>query len=68
MRDVIGPRQTEMALTSGQMFSAPEALKIGLIDAMVSNKDEAIAEAQKFIARFKKIPCKLNLITANKLW
>ena len=58
MKDVIGPRQTELALTSGHMFPAPEALKIGLIDAMVSNKDEAIAEAQKFLSRFTKIPCK----------
>ena len=56
MRDVIGARQTELALTSGKMFSAPEALKIGLIDVMVSNKDEAIQEARSFIARFERIP------------
>ncbi|KAK3909936.1 Enoyl-CoA delta isomerase 1, mitochondrial [Frankliniella fusca] len=56
MRDVLGHRQTEMALTSGRMFSAPEALKLGLIDAMVTNKAEAITEAQKFIAQFAKIP------------
>ncbi|XP_026285261.1 enoyl-CoA delta isomerase 1, mitochondrial [Frankliniella occidentalis] len=56
MRDVIGHRQTELALTTGRLFSAPEALKIGLIDSMVSNKAEAMAEAQKFITQFAKIP------------
>lgn len=56
MRDVVGPRQTEMALTAGKMFTAQEALNIGLIDQMVSNKEEALAEAEKFIARFAKIP------------
>ncbi|XP_034232488.1 enoyl-CoA delta isomerase 1, mitochondrial-like [Thrips palmi] len=56
MKDAVGRRQAEMALTAGKMFSTQEALNIGLIDKMVSNKEEAIAEAQKFIAQFAKIP------------
>ncbi|KAJ1522968.1 hypothetical protein ONE63_002105 [Megalurothrips usitatus] len=56
MREAVGPRQTELALTSGKMFTATEALNIGLVDQLVSNKEEALAEAHKFIARFAKIP------------
>lgn len=68
MKDAIGLRQAEMALTAGKMFSTQEALNIGLIDKMVSNKEEAIAEAQKFIAKFAKIPRKYSPLSELSCW
>lgn len=56
MKDAVGLRKTELALTAGKMYSTQEALDMGLIDKMVSNKEEALAEAHKFIAQFAKIP------------
>ncbi|XP_059476411.1 enoyl-CoA delta isomerase 1, mitochondrial-like [Neocloeon triangulifer] len=48
-------RQTELALTTGRMFSTEEALKIGLIDEVATDKADAIAKAEKFLGLFAKI-------------
>nr|XP_018901712.1 PREDICTED: enoyl-CoA delta isomerase 1, mitochondrial-like [Bemisia tabaci] len=56
MVSIIGPRQTELALTSGKLFSAQEALKIGLIDELVASEEEALASSDKFFGLFKRIP------------
>lgn len=59
MVSIIGPRQTELALTSGKLFSAQEALKIGLIDELVASEEEALASSDKFFGLFKRIPGKI---------
>ncbi|XP_008190991.2 enoyl-CoA delta isomerase 1, mitochondrial [Tribolium castaneum] len=56
MRNVIGTRQTELALTSGNLFSTDEALKIGMIDEVAASKEDGIARAEKFCGRFARIP------------
>jgi Delta3-Delta2-enoyl-CoA isomerase len=48
-------RNAELALTTGQMFSTDEALKVGLIDEIASDKADAIARAEKFLSQFAKI-------------
>lgn len=58
MRDAIGSRQTELALTTGRMFSAQEALDVGLIDKIVPSKEKALADARVFISKFARIPRK----------
>jgi len=56
MKNTIGFRQAEQALTMGTLFKTDEALKIGLVDEMVENKDEAIRQCTVWLDKFKKIP------------
>lgn len=56
MRNTIGIRQTELALTTGRLFKTEEALQVGLIDEIVKDKAEGIAKAEEFIKKFAKIP------------
>lgn len=56
MRNVLSRRDAELALTMGKMFSTEEALKVGLIDSVAKDKDDAITQANDFLAKTKKIP------------
>lgn len=56
MRQTIGDRQAELALTTGKMFTTEEALKVGLIDEIANDKAECLAKAEKFLSRFAKLP------------
>ncbi|XP_067008574.1 enoyl-CoA delta isomerase 1, mitochondrial isoform X2 [Anabrus simplex] len=56
MTNVIPPRQAELALSTGKMFTTEEALKVGLIDEIANDKQDAIAKAEKFLAMMAKIP------------
>jgi hypothetical protein len=56
MRNAIGERQAELALLSGKMFSVEEALKVGLVDEMARDKDDAIQRAQNFISDQSCLP------------
>nr|XP_023013139.1 enoyl-CoA delta isomerase 1, mitochondrial-like [Leptinotarsa decemlineata] len=56
MKNVIGQRKSEIALTTGHIHSADEALQIGLVDEVVADKEEAIARGEAFLKRFGKIP------------
>lgn len=60
LRNVISSRQTELALSTGQLFTADEALKIGLIDEIATDKADAIAKAEKFLLRMSQISSKYN--------
>jgi len=64
MRDIIGVRQTELALTRGTLFSAEQAHKIGLIDEIVDNQEKALEQARTFIDGFKKIPRKSSVFAS----
>lgn len=55
MRNVISTRQAEQALTLGTLFSSEEAIKIGLVDELASDKEDAIARCEKFLLQFAKI-------------
>ncbi|XP_044752679.1 enoyl-CoA delta isomerase 1, mitochondrial-like [Coccinella septempunctata] len=63
MEDIIGRRQSELALTSGRMFSAEEALSYGLIDEIAENKEEAFSKSIAFCNLFKNIPPKARATT-----
>lgn len=55
MRNVMSIRDTEKALTLGTMFSTEEALKVGLIDEIASDKQDALDRCEQFIAQFAKV-------------
>lgn len=49
MRNVIGERQAEKALIAGTMFSSEEALKIGLVDEIATDREDLMNRANKFL-------------------
>ncbi|KAJ3663021.1 hypothetical protein Zmor_007332 [Zophobas morio] len=67
MKNTIGGKQTEFALTAGTLFETEEALKIGLVDEVAQSKHEAIEKAEKFLNKFKRIPPHARSITKAKL-
>lgn len=56
MKNVVGHRQAELALTSGRMFTGEEALKVGLVDELAADKTDALAKAEAFLKLFAQIP------------
>jgi len=63
MVKTVGERQTELALTLGTLFSADQALSIGLVDKVVSSKEEALDVATKQMRAFTKIPKEARHVT-----
>lgn len=49
MRNVIGERQAEKALIAGTMFSSEQALDIGLVDEIATDKNDLMQRANKFL-------------------
>ncbi|KAF2879917.1 hypothetical protein ILUMI_26246 [Ignelater luminosus] len=56
MQNTISKRDTELALTTGRLFKTEEALKVGLIDEIASDKAQALSQAEAFLNRFEMIP------------
>lgn len=67
MMNVIGRRQTELALTSGRMFTTEEASKIGLIDEIAENSEEAMIKCRAFLQLFEKISPSARAATKNMI-
>lgn len=63
MRNVLPPRQAEQALTLGTLFTTDEALKVGLIDEIAANKEEALDRCEKYLLKFSKIDSTARAIT-----
>lgn len=55
LRDIISPRNAEMALTLGTLFKTDEALRIGLVDEVAADKAEAIAKCEAFLLKHQKV-------------
>ncbi|XP_076279684.1 enoyl-CoA delta isomerase 1, mitochondrial isoform X4 [Lasioglossum baleicum] len=72
--DVIGYRKAEIACLRGSLFPPKEALQIGLVDELATDKTEAVNKCQKYIEEFKNIPAlgrsktKLLLRESNLRW
>jgi len=56
MLNAVGHRQTELALMLGTLFTADQALSIGLVDKVVQDREECLAEATKMVHKLVKIP------------
>lgn len=56
MQSILSTRQSEIAILNGVLFTSEEALKVGLIDEIASDKNEAITKCEKYLNRLKKIP------------
>ena len=56
MLNTVGQRQTELALMLGTLFTADQALTVGLVDQGVQEREECLAEATKMVHRLVKIP------------
>lgn len=67
MKNTISGRDAELALTMGTMFSTDEALNIGLIDETATDKADAIAKAESFLAKTAKIPATARRLTKMTL-
>ncbi|XP_015588532.1 enoyl-CoA delta isomerase 1, mitochondrial-like isoform X2 [Cephus cinctus] len=52
----IGHRNAELALLRGTLFSPQEALRIGLVDELATDKADAISKCENYIASFARIP------------
>lgn len=63
MRNVLPVRQAEQALTLGTLFSTDEALQVGLIDEVASDKEDALARCEKFLLQFAKVDPNARAIT-----
>lgn len=66
MRNTIPSRVAEMALTLGKLFTTEEALKIGLIDEIAKDKEEAIKKCENFIQKYQKIPSLARSLTKQQ--
>ncbi|XP_014232185.1 enoyl-CoA delta isomerase 1, mitochondrial-like [Trichogramma pretiosum] len=67
MISTIGYRQAELALMRGSLFKPDEALKIGLIDEIASDKNDALAKSQKYITSYARIPTEAREATKLSL-
>ncbi|XP_032520654.2 enoyl-CoA delta isomerase 1, mitochondrial-like [Danaus plexippus] len=67
MTNTIPVREAEYALTTARMFNVEEALKVGLIDEVATDKDDAIAKCKGFIGKFDRIPALARSITKLKM-
>lgn len=63
MRNVLPPRQAEQALTLGTMFTTDEALKVGLIDEIATDKEDAIAKCEQYLLQYAKVSVDARAIT-----
>lgn len=64
-QNVIGFRQSELALTAGYMFKTDEALKVGLIDDVAENRNEGMSKAEAFLNKFTQVSPKARSITKS---
>ncbi|CAL7935780.1 unnamed protein product [Xylocopa violacea] len=72
--EALGPRRAELALLRGTLFNPKEALEIGLVDELASDKENALKRCKDYITGFKNVPfegrqkTKVDLRKRNSLW
>ncbi|XP_049874318.1 enoyl-CoA delta isomerase 1, mitochondrial-like [Pectinophora gossypiella] len=67
MLNTISRREAEQALTSAKLYKAEEAYKVGLVDDLVADKEEAVEKCRQFIKKFDKIPSFARVLTKQKV-
>jgi len=63
MLNTVGHRQTELALMLGTLFTADEALSIGMVDKVVNSREECIEAANKVVGQLTRIPSEARHVT-----
>uniref|UniRef100_A0A3P8YBT0 Enoyl-CoA delta isomerase 1, mitochondrial n=1 Tax=Esox lucius TaxID=8010 RepID=A0A3P8YBT0_ESOLU len=66
MINTVGNRTAEVALQLGLLYSAPDALKIGLVDQLVP-QDQVLTAAQENMAKWLAIPDPARQITKSMM-
>ncbi|KAJ6649931.1 Enoyl-CoA delta isomerase 1, mitochondrial [Pseudolycoriella hygida] len=66
-RNVLSTREAEKALTLGTMFSSDEALKVGLVDEIATDKADSINKCENFLLEFKKVSSMARAFTKQSL-
>lgn len=56
MSDVMGKRQTAQAVLSSTLFATEEAFRIGLIDEMADNAEDALEKAESYLDMYRDMP------------
>lgn len=56
MSDVIGRRQTAQAVLSSTLFTSEEAFRIGLIDEMATDANDALEKAESYLDMYRDMP------------
>lgn len=56
MKTLIEAKEAERSLLFGTIYSSQDALKIGLIDELASDKNDAIAKCEAYLNKFKGVP------------
>lgn len=56
MMEVLPFKEAEKALLEAKIYSTEEALKVGMIDEIAVDKNDAIARCENFLNRFNAIP------------
>ncbi|KAF7647012.1 hypothetical protein LDENG_00178980 [Lucifuga dentata] len=66
MVNTVGHRTTEMALELGLLYSAPQALKVGLVDQLVP-EDQVLTTATETMTKWLAIPDHARQITKSMM-
>lgn len=64
-KNIISPRHTEAAFTLATIFNTEEAHKLGLVDDIAEDKNEAIQKSLSYLKRFNTIPSGARAQTKN---
>jgi len=63
MVNTIGVRQTELSLMLGTLYNTEQALRIGMVDEMVADREEVLASAHRVASQLAKIPSEARHIS-----
>lgn len=67
MKNTISTRDAELALTTGKLFTTEEALKVGLIDEVATDKEDCLVKSEAFFKRFAKVNPIARMFTKQAL-
>lgn len=65
MNNTINKRSTELALTTGKLFTTKEAFETGVIDEIATDTADAMNKAEAFFKRYDTIDPEVRATTKN---
>jgi len=63
MLNTVGHRHTEQALMLGKLYSAEEALAIGMVDTLSDSREECLQAAKNSVLQLTKIPAEARYVS-----